>query len=665
MNGINSPRRCKSISKKPQTTLAQSFAYATSELAPEDSVSQTHLNVENIPPSSSEIINLTCPSPIKAIPKCKSKSESKSQVSSRASRSIVWQFFDKNAVNQQGKIQCKVSSCGKWFKYNPSSTTTQLQHINAVHEKMALIAETQPSLLNLQDNEDVVAMISHQIENQYSPEKFRDVLIRLIVANNLSFEFVEYPEVKEIIQLVRPTVTKDLISADTVRNEIAKRAQQRDMQVIHYIDKNWDLQSALIDFVPFTGKHSGVKISEKFRLIAQESFGGFEKVLSVTCDNASNNLTFVESLISLEDFDESGHMRCFAHVINLAVKEAYKIFEKDIKVIRDLIVSLRRSSLLMEKFEEICVKKEVTVRQPCYDVPTRWNSTWEMLTYAVEYKKVFDLLCLVATGDGFKEQYRTIKWDVLEQLCLFLRKFAKATTTLSGSKYGTLNQVLPMHVNLTNHCLKMKTSRVQVVRQAADAALQKLNQYCTTFTDYNVIATVLDPRSKARFFDQNKNLLHYDIVNVDDESPGSEIAQSIVQRYLTRLYQDRVPIAEEELSEVDDFDAELYGGEGVSSDNVDNHLTTHLRDTQMAVLAAMAKDFLAIPATSVPSESAFSTGRQIVTDQRGSLEPNTIRNVMVLRDVYRKQGNIHVYDFVESTYTVEGIESVDSTSEEE
>ncbi|KAI3637695.1 hypothetical protein MIR68_004344 [Amoeboaphelidium protococcarum] len=404
-----------------------------------------------------------------------------------------------------------------------------------------------------------------------------------------------------------------------------------------------------------------VKISEKFRLIAQESFGGFEKVLSVTCDNASNNLTFVESLISLEDFDESGHMRCFAHVINLAVKEAYKIFEKDIKVIRDLIVSLRRSSLLMEKFEEICVKKEVTVRQPCYDVPTRWNSTWEMLTYAVEYKKVFDLLCLVATGDGFKEQYRTIKWDVLEQLCLFLRKFAKATTTLSGSKYGTLNQVLPMHVNLTNHCLKMKTSRVQVVRQAADAALQKLNQYCTTFTDYNVIATVLDPRSKARFFDQNKNLLHYDIVNVDDESPGSEIAQSIVQRYLTRLYPDRVPIAEEELSEVDDFDAELNGGEGVSSDNVDNHLTT----AQMAVLAAMAKDFLAIPATSVPSESAFSTGRQIVTDYRGSLEPNTIRNVMVLRDVYRKQGNMSVYDFVESTYTIEGIESVDSTSEEE
>ncbi|KAI3629692.1 hypothetical protein MIR68_011127 [Amoeboaphelidium protococcarum] len=555
MNGINSPRRCKSISKKPQTTLAQSFAYATSELAPED-------------------------------------------------------------------------FC------------------------------------------------------------------------------------QRIIQLVRPTVTKDLISADTVRNEIAKRAQQRDMQVSsqltalpckfatttdmwtspnripfmcvtgHYIDKNWDLQSALIDFVPFTGKHSEVKISEKFRLIAQESFGGFEKVLSVTCDNASNNLTFVESLISLEDFDESGHMRCFAHVINLAVKEAYKIFEKDIKVIRDLIVSLRRSSLLMEKFEEICVKKEVTVRQPCYDVPTRWNSTWEMLTYAVEYKKVFDLLCLVATGDGFKEQYRTIKWDVLEQLCLFLRKFAKATTTLSGSKYGTLNQVLPMHVNFTNHCLKMKTSRVQVVRQAADAALQKLNQYCTTFTDYNVIATVLDPRYKARFFDQNKNLLHYDIVNVDDESPGSEIAQSIVQRYLTRLYQDRVPIAEEELSEVDDFDAELYGGEGVSSDNVDNHLTTYFRDSvsifsenpleywkirelKWPQLAAMAKDFLAIPATSVLSESAFSTGRQIVTDYRGSLEPNTIRNVMVLRDVYRKQGNMSVYDFVESTYTVEGIESVDSTSQEE
>ena len=47
-------------------------------------------------------------------------------------------------------------------------------------------------------------------------------------------------------------------------------------------------------------------------------------------------------------------------------------------------------------------------------------------------------------------------------------------------------------------------------------------------------------------------------------------------------------------------------------------------------LARVARNYLAIPATSVPAERAFSTGADLVTKKRGSLDENTIRACMWL-----------------------------------
>ena len=39
----------------------------------------------------------------------------------------------------------------------------------------------------------------------------------------------------------------------------------------------------------------------------------------------------------------------------------------------------------------------------------------------------------------------------------------------------------------------------------------------------------------------------------------------------------------------------------------------------------MAKDFLAIPASSVPSESAMSTAGRVISDYRSSLNTDTVK----------------------------------------
>lgn len=50
------------------------------------------------------------------------------------------------------------------------------------------------------------------------------------------------------------------------------------------------------------------------------------------------------------------------------------------------------------------------------------------------------------------------------------------------------------------------------------------------------------------------------------------------------------------------------------------------------VIAYIAQDHLAIPATEALSEAVFSTGADIVTKKRNRLLPQTVREILFLRD---------------------------------
>ena len=45
----------------------------------------------------------------------------------------------------------------------------------------------------------------------------------------------------------------------------------------------------------------------------------------------------------------------------------------------------------------------------------------------------------------------------------------------------------------------------------------------------------------------------------------------------------------------------------------------------------MARDYLAIPATSVPSEESFSLGKNLITDKRNRLAGKMVRIYMCLK----------------------------------
>ena len=73
--------------------------------------------------------------------------------------------------------------------------------------------------------------------------------------------------------------------------------------------------------------HTGIHLAEAFAGML-EQFRIGEKILSVTCDNASNNDKMVAEMPkSLTCFSPVNHTRCFVHILNLVAKSLLKQFD--------------------------------------------------------------------------------------------------------------------------------------------------------------------------------------------------------------------------------------------------------------------------------------------------------------------------------------------------
>jgi hypothetical protein len=70
---------------------------------------------------------------------------------------------------------------------------------------------------------------------------------------------------------------------------------------------------------------------------------------------------------------------------------------------------------------------------PC-DVTTRWNSTYDMLVFALEYRKAIDEI----SGDREMRKYELEEkeWKLVQQLCDILEVRHSPYTAIRNSKYS-------------------------------------------------------------------------------------------------------------------------------------------------------------------------------------------------------------------------------------
>lgn len=183
--------------------------------------------------------------------------------------------------------------------------------------------------------------------------------------------------------------------------------------------------------------------------------------MAITVDNASNNNVFCRDFIEkglLKDGEH--HIRCFAHILNLACKDALEFFSPGIKSLREGIKAVRGCNSRLQRFRKLCELENVQFIKPILDVETRWNSQYDMLVTAERLKKPLKMIFNELVGKRIGEEIflgaGEEDWEAAKNVREFLEPFKAITLDINGEKYPTLSKMMGYFDDLLDHAEKFE-----------------------------------------------------------------------------------------------------------------------------------------------------------------------------------------------------------------
>lgn len=251
-------------------------------------------------------------------------------------------------------------------------------------------------------------------------------------------------------------------------------------------------------------------------------------------------------------------------------------------------------------------------------------------------------------GDNLKKLLLSPEdWIALEELILLLRPFVDATNLTSGSVYPTLSLWYP-----TLYCLRKYLKNIThnltspQIKVTCNEILASLHKRWDIPDELGCVASFLDPRFKSLNFlsiDQiettKQNLKKQIEVSETSSSPFvTPILSNSTSIFLDFFNHD---ISSQPPISIVDTEISLYSQLPTLSILPLNHPQYHLHDPlqwwnerkdTFPLLSKQARKFLSIPATSVPSERLFSDAGNIITDKRNRLNPNTVHDLLFLKE---------------------------------
>ncbi|TYK12117.1 zinc finger BED domain-containing protein RICESLEEPER 3-like [Cucumis melo var. makuwa] len=501
---------------------------------------------------------------------------------------------------------------------------------------------------------------SQLVCESFSLDGCRDALVEMIIVDELPFKFVEDKGFKKFVdkltcgnhtRFVVPSrfpVARDVLKLyvnekNRLRGMFVKNkyrvslttdcwtsGQNINYMVLtaHFIDSDWKLHKRILSFSPIEN-HKGDTIGKTIEKNLKD--WGIERVMTLTVDNASSNDTAVAYLLKrfnkgLLFGGEFLHVRCCAHILNLIVTDAFKEHNDCIDRIRYAVRFIRSSPARFLKFKKCIELEKIACKSyVCLDVPTRWNSTYMMLEAAVKFEKAFDRLEDEDASYRHDMSPNKEDWTNARMLIRFLKVFYDVTLKISGSLYTTSNLVFHQ-ITVVQNCIRLNAgSRNALLVGMANNMKAKFEKYWGNNEKNNLllyVAIVLDPRKKLRFVSFClKNVFDPEVAesmeNVAEQCCRHFVYDTIVEEFKD----DSTTPFKQGSSEIDIY---LLEANVRTEGDFDILQWWKMNSDQFEVLGHMARDILAIPVSTVASESAFSTGGHVVDSSRCSLAPKTV-----------------------------------------
>ncbi|XP_074288618.1 zinc finger BED domain-containing protein RICESLEEPER 2-like [Silene latifolia] len=333
--------------------------------------------------------------------------------------------------------------------------------------------------------------------------------------------------------------------------------------------------------------------------------------MSITLDNASSNDSMVDFLkpdLNLMCNGEYFHIRCCAHILNVIVQEGSKDMDDAIFKVRESVKYRKVSQSRKHRFSS-CVQHVnlESVRGLRQDVPTRWNSIFHMLENALYYRRAFNNLA--KTDLNYLHYPTEVEWEKIGKICKFLKVFYDVSCVFSGTKFPTANLYFT-HVLRVGLLLKEEMgSKDAFIRGIATKMLTKKN--CES---HNLELELF----KDKLFELYNQYVSF----ASDYTPSVSNGVNDYDCYASNAF-----------NSAGKTELELYLEEPILPRSADVNELEYWRThcVRYPVLAQMFQDILAIPISTVASESSFSIGVRILDPYRNSLKPSTVEALVCLR----------------------------------
>jgi hypothetical protein len=308
-------------------------------------------------------------------------------------------------------------------------------------------------------------------------------------------------------------------------------------------------------------------------------------------------------------------------------------------------------------------------------MPIRWNSTDKLLQTGLHLERALRAVLLNQTWDESVREKLSLDnkdWATLREIALFFDLFRKPTVQAQADKYPTLHNVIPNYLHILRQLRVWKLQHQQKILQtAASAAYEVISKYYKTSitTRSAMVALICDPRLKmeilAHLFDAEGG------VNAPSYIRARNHFAHTYREYKKRATgladwrrriqeQAEAPLPEVEVENAQawrvdpmhGWDAHLAARPAnlgvhpavsefdrwIAEEVVDRHATPeevriYLQSKRydFPIITQIARDYLAIPATSAPSERVFSLAGNLVSKKRTRISSENVRYVLCLR----------------------------------
>lgn len=402
-----------------------------------------------------------------------------------------------------------------------------------------------------------------------------------------------------------------------------------------WIDENWSFQKILLDICHIPSPCGGVEIYHNL-VKALKMYNIDNRVLSCTHDNSPDAVNACHTLKEDIDNQKVGpfcYVPCAARTLNSIINDGLRTTKPVISKIREFVLEMNSSKEIAGEFVQYAtVFHEGSWKFPM-DVSARWSGNYQMLDIVRKAGKSMETVIRKYEETlGTRMLLNAAEKNAVNIIHAFLEPFHKTTNDICTNKVPTIGLVVFFMDHISEMIAACRDCRHNPdwLKNAAEDMATKARKYneqvCNIFT---YMTAILDPRIKVELIPESLNSENYlqEARTHFMRNYSTNHFPSITGGYGAQEMEDGGSVSFAE--EIARKKRRAMMSREITTDELTQYLSDppapiptdvlewwKVNSTRYPRLSVMARDFLAVQATSVAPEELFCSKGDEVDKQR-------------------------------------------------